>query len=114
MALGLFEGPCQASFKELEGLGGKREFGGTCSKSSLDTQHASSSSSISSLMYSSSCELRDLFSVDVDRVVSSIALGQPEFDFEFDFDGELESSLAECGCGCSLDAQISISITDTF
>jgi hypothetical protein len=36
------------------------------------------------LMYSSSCELRDLFYVDVDRVASSIALGQPELDFEFD------------------------------
>jgi hypothetical protein len=74
MALGLFEGPCHAIFRGFEGLGGKRQFGGTSRKSSFDT-HASSSIL---LMYSSSCELRDFFNLSL--VVSSIALGQPEFD----------------------------------
>ena len=89
MALGLLEGPCQDFFRELEGLGGKRQFGGTSRKSSFGT-HASSSIL---LMCSSSCELRDFFNTDL--VVSSIALGQPEFD--------AESSLAER----SLDAPVS-------
>jgi hypothetical protein len=94
MALGLLEGPCKDLFRQFEGLGGKRQFGGTSRKSSFAT-HASSSMS---LMYSSSCELKDLFNDD--RVVSSIALGQPEFDGA--------PSLAER----SLDAPISS--TNTF
>lgn len=32
MALGLLEGPCQPLFREFEGLGGKRQFGGTSRK----------------------------------------------------------------------------------
>lgn len=89
MALGLLEGPCQDFLRALEGLGGKRQLGGTSRKSSFGT-HASSSIL---LMYSSSCELKDFFNTDL--VVSSIALGQPEFD--------ADSSLVER----SLDAPIS-------